>query len=79
MASLMEHQASALWTCGIPLLAQECVEHGLFDVDLVRAAVRVDEGVLGTILELRVLFFKIVLGRMIAKRHVASERTSGNE
>src|SRR6266550_1080768 len=66
---------SPLVLSGFLLLVQECVEHSLLDVHFVRAPVGVDEGIPGTLLELRVLFVQAVLGRVVAERHVARERT----
>ena len=66
---------SPLVLSGLLLLVQECVEYSLLDVHFVRAPVGVDEGIPGTLLELRVLFLQAVLGRVVAERHVARERT----
>jgi hypothetical protein len=48
--------APTLMSNGFLLLVQECVEHGLLDIHFVRASVWIDEGIPGTVLELRVLF-----------------------
>jgi len=65
---------SQLMPNSLLLLVQECVEHGFFNVHFVRAPVGVDERIPGTLLELRVLFLHVVLGGVVAKRHVACER-----
>src|ERR1700694_388509 len=76
LTAAMEHQHTPpLMSNGFLLLVQECVEHGLLDVHFVRASVWIDEGIPGTLLELRVLFLQVVLGRVVAERHVACERT----
>ena len=67
--------APTLMSNGFLLLVQECVEHGLLDIHFVRASVWIDEGIPGTVLELRVLFLQVVLGWVVAERHVACERT----
>src|ERR1700730_6979974 len=64
-----------LMSNGFLLLVQECAEHGLLDVHFVRASVWIDEGIPGTLSELRVLFLQVVLGCVVAEQHVACERT----
>src|SRR5258708_457884 len=61
------------------LFVQKRVEHGLLDVHFVCASVRVDEGISGALLELRVLFLQVVLGRVVAERHITCKRTHERE
>src|ERR1700739_3504412 len=68
-----------LTASGLPLFVQECVEHGLLDVHFVLAPGGSMKGFTAPQFSSACLFRQVVLGSVVAERHVARERTHRRE